>query len=274
MLAELLNKRSNLKKVQKSEKIEIQPRIFDIDSGAWISGNAQSEFSGDSLIILSFNIMKEAHSLGPRMEALLRIIRDYHPDIILFQENTRKHDKMFLADSFIQENYVISDFTGQENGFKVSVYSRYMVGEMTCLDCVGRPAILMSLPQASVGIICVHLTSGNNSSKRRKQFEYAYEQLACFDHGFVIGDCNARNDSEDTESINQRGFEDAALSLDVLDPTFPSHRPVMRLDRVAYRSDVWQPTSLHIIGQEVEYRISDWPYFISDHLGIVVTFQS
>ena len=60
--------------------------------------------------------------------------------------------QLFFYESIVE----ISDFTGQENGFKVSVYSRYMVGEMTCLDCVGRPAILMSLPQGSVGIICVH----------------------------------------------------------------------------------------------------------------------
>jgi len=74
----------------------------------------------------------------------------------------------------------VSDFSGQQHGFKVSLWSKVSPSKIKKINLRGRPAIigLYHINGSSFSVACVHLTSnavGDESSKRKDQLCEIYE---------------------------------------------------------------------------------------------------
>jgi len=217
-----------------------------------------------SLVVLTFNIMKEQDLLQRRMEALLAIIEKYNPDFVALQENTHAHNAFFLQSLFVRKHYYISDFSGQTHGFKTSLWSKLPPTKLTKLEPLGRPAIvgLYDIGGEKLSVGCVHLTSnaaGNCSDTRQKQIDITYqEQLKLSYNVITMGDFNAA--SRDTALVSQHGFVDAWLAV-------RGHSKY--LDKVAVHMPAWKVMSVEVIGEENISPPGEKKLLISDHVGLV-----
>lgn len=117
----------------------------------------------------------------------------------------------------------------------------------------------LTVRDLAVRIVGVHL--GLLRGNRRKQLDFITTQLAALDHRptVIAGDYNEWRD--------QRGFETLPdwLRLHSPGPTFPSGRPFLNLDRMAYSRDLDLLSSSVIAGPEA--------IMASDHRPIIGRFR-
>jgi len=283
-----------------------EPATLDVNILNWnkITQTWESHLSGQSsieqksedveeLILMSFNIMKETIHLEERMGALIDIIQVHFPHFIAFQENNNQHYQIFLNSSFIREHYYLSDFTGQNCGFKCTLWSRIYPLQLTKLEAHNRPFLIGVYPVNRIGNICVssvHLTSGNNASKRQQQIKYIYQELLSrSSHSFLMGDCNACQ-SEDDLSLQQQDFLDSWLSINnsngstrhtgndiyLNNEIKTQHMKWIkgcRLDRIMIHSDRMVVTTIEKIGTENIFKNRDKMLYISDHCGLLARIK-
>ncbi|KAL6077368.1 hypothetical protein QOT17_002247 [Balamuthia mandrillaris] len=199
--------------------------------------------------------MKESLDLSLRMNALLRLLEREQPHVIALQENMVGHYDLLKRSAFLRERgYFLSGLEGQEKGFKVSLLSRFPFASLRLVDACGRPALIGLVPFSSpppssssssqdityLTFASVHLTSGNNATKRAQQIRFLHDLLllrttslssfffrssASSSHAdddreegarrlaacFMMGDFNACQPSEDDASVASDGFRDLWL---------------------------------------------------------------
>ena len=128
---------------------------------------------------MTFNILCKTHDLEARMKGLTKLISDYEVDIVAIQENTDSHQQLLLKDPYIRKNFNVSDFTGQETGFKVSFLSRNPIMSLSIHSTLsnGRPALIAQFKHKDkiIKIACVHLVSGNLANARAMQLDFMYD---------------------------------------------------------------------------------------------------
>ena len=202
------------------------------------------------------------------MAALLALIEQKQPQVICLQENTATHMKILQSSAIIQDRYFCSSFAGQGPGFKVSVLSTFPMFFLL-LSLKGRPCVVgeaKSSGGGSVGIGCVHLTSGSNAGTRKEQLQRLYGKLEAVQAAVVAGDFNMRNVLEDA-ACNEDGFVDC-WKKHGRDPgiTRASKAGKFRLDRCVVRGMV-DCEGMEVVGKEVIPETNGLT--ISDHFGIL-----
>jgi len=232
------------------------------------------------------------------MSALGKIVREYDPDFIGFQEVTVEMLPMILNQKWAKD-YFVSDPEGKllEN------YGNIMLSKISFHECVvsklesrmGRKAMLGNfLVQHSQPIIIgtFHLESNKEDVPYRKNQIKVYCDLTgkC-PNVILVGDTNFSSDSE-ADSLGTR-FKDAWRELyqKTGEDTFNSgltfdtetndmakeeyklqkiETPkIMRIDRCFYTHDTIEPISMEILGKK-PYEDKEW---ISDHYGIAIRLR-
>eukprot|EP00927_Polykrikos_kofoidii_P074491 TRINITY_DN70493_c0_g1_i1.p1 TRINITY_DN70493_c0_g1~~TRINITY_DN70493_c0_g1_i1.p1 ORF type:complete len:309 (+),score=35.58 TRINITY_DN70493_c0_g1_i1:63-989(+) len=281
LVEQLALRKASLSKTTRQPVLPLKPEQFDPligDFGEWRTcddalGEEPNTYPAD-IRCLSFNIMKERDDLEARMAALLDLIERTDADVVCLQENTTHHNELLSSSPFVRSRYYRSTFSGQEHGFKVSLFSKLRSNNFVLYDLKGRPCITGyfrfcragGVEPALVAISSVHLTSGINPGIRREQLRLIYEYTAPCETSLVIGDFNTCVPAEDDASVEQDGFVDVWPSLySKGDPGYT--RLSHRLDRAALKSRRWTPHSMEIVGQGCVPAISD-------HFGIFLVLHS
>jgi len=252
------------------------------------------KFCKKDFTIISWNIWFGLRNRESRMDALGKVVRQFDPDIVAFQEVTSELLKMILAQKWIKE-YYISDCDGRT----LETYGNIIISKvrfhelfMSSLESrMGRKALLSTLlVKGSIPLTfgTFHLESHLEDAPLRASQLHAFKDLTSnCQNVILVGDTNFTSDTE-TETLGNR-FRDTWRELYQTNPTDAAKHPgltfdtatnemareerpdlkQLRLDRCFYTNETMAALEMKIIG-ETPYQGNEW---ISDHYGIMVKLQ-
>eukprot|EP00028_Trichosphaerium_sp_Am-I-7-wt_P009806 CAMPEP_0168529066 /NCGR_PEP_ID=MMETSP0405-20121227/13669_1 /TAXON_ID=498012 /ORGANISM="Trichosphaerium sp, Strain Am-I-7 wt" /LENGTH=215 /DNA_ID=CAMNT_0008552683 /DNA_START=72 /DNA_END=716 /DNA_ORIENTATION=- len=214
--------------------------------------------------------MKEQVDLVPRMDALVNELKKCEPDIVALQENKKTHNALLMEAPYIRERYYVSEFTGQQYGFKVSLLSRFPLSSLTLYNVLSRQALVGSLVinDQTFAFGSTHLTSGNNPSRRENQIEFLYDKMKSYENAMLVGDFNYCHSNDDTSDVHLRyDYEDC---WPIINNTEGFTRHNKRIDRMYLRSDIARPMRMKVVAKGTVQNAVQFKS-ISDHWGLCVT---
>jgi len=257
LLDEIAKKKNDLKKYKKLENLIINPLRYENNS--WKQVLFQKEnLKKKNLKIISFNIWSNKKYLKERMEWLIELLEEKNPDIINFQENTIEASKIFQKSIFVQKNFFLSTFEGQENGFKVSIFSKIPFCNLELRYCKNRPFLKGTFGNNELSISCVHLSAENQIDERKEELSQVYELHKEIENSIVLGDFNVHSDDE-LKFIMEYNYQD--LWNDDQSSTFRFSSK--KFDRVSYKLKNFGIKKIEIFGKEKKENL-----IISDHFGL------
>jgi len=276
-----------------NDSVRVSSNWFDTDTKSWHDIRKKDKENSEAMplpqkiAVLAFNIRKEKDNLAVRMQALLDLIEDTSPDIIMLQENTKAHHEYFLNSPFIQNSYYVSGFEGQSGpGFKVSIICRFPL-QFCLVHAFRRPCLLGRVlsENGEIGFASVHLTSGNNAGIRSRQIERIQNELSTCTEAIIAGDTNMSESMEDAKASRSNGYKDVWFTqIQTSDKskskslqngvTRPMHSTeYSRLDRIFHRGTNYSCNGVLVVGNDLIPGYEDIYLTISDHYGIFTTFS-
>lgn len=259
LLEQLKKKKENLSKVEEIKDLSVHQLRFD---KYWkVISDSKVDNNGPKILkVLQFNIWVDPENKKNRMLILCDLIEELSPDVFAVQENSVQSQDIFKSNSFLQQNYILSDFQGQEEGFKVSLFSKYPFMSLKLNKATVRPYLtgVISFKDLYISFNTCHLSPDNLYSEREKQLNIIYLKNSEFKNSLVLGDFNFHKEDEE-KVIYENGYKDVWREIK------GTYQSTMRwgpyqLDHVTIRSSDYQAKSIEIIGNEKNK-------VISDHLG-------
>jgi len=251
-------------------------------------------FRKKEFTIISWNIWFGLRNRETRMLELGKVVRQYDPDLIAFQEVTPELLKMLLSQKWLRE-YFITDNEGRTlDSYGNVIFSKVKFFELsiTALESrMGRKAILSTLLVTG----SIPITFGTfHLESHLEDVPYRASQLNAFrgltqhcPNVILVGDTNFTSDQElmtlgprfkDTwhelyQSNPMEAIKNPGLTFDTsandMARNERSDLKQLRLDRCLYTHETIQPVEMKILGQS-PYSPNEW---ISDHFGIMMKLR-
>jgi tyrosyl-DNA phosphodiesterase 2 len=258
--------------------------MFDAATNRWTDIDAAGAVDRDELTLVTFNIWFDAYFADARYLAIAELLSRDMPDVMVFQEVTPAALKVFLAQTWVREQYLRAAVTNADLGnYGMLMLSRLPINRVTHTRLPTRLARGFLEAEFTINgrpeVICsVHLESGKASSGLRgRQLRRIFRALSGADNAVVLGDFNMRDGENERISPpycdlwpalrpHDDGFtEDTSINLMRLDSK-NKHRQV-RFDRVLLKGPAWTARSIDLLGTEpISSRHPR--LFPSDHFGV------
>jgi endonuclease/exonuclease/phosphatase family metal-dependent hydrolase len=267
------------------------------DYNYWLTASTNTR----TLKVVTYNVWFDNFNAKFRWQGLADIVHAQDPDIICFQEVTRAFLEVLVAQSWVRDKYVSSDYAGNTfQSYGVVIISKYPCRkfELHPFPSTMARALLIGvfyINGEEVAVATSHLESLANGHFRRSQLIITAELLAQYPTALFMGDFNfdattSYNDPKQTylENNNLKYFMPEYtdtwqhLHPDLKGYTFDTDtnamisnygKEIARYDRIMVKSKKWTPQSIEIIGHQELTRIDNRPILPSDHYGLVATFQ-
>lgn len=267
----------------------LTPRRRDItvrafDSGRWSPIETDGRTGQTELTLTTFNVWNDAYFADERHSAIAELVAGLAPDIMVFQEVTRRARDILLRHPWVREHCFCAAATGGDVGdYGIVMLSRLPLREVTYTKLPSRMFRGFLQAEVATGVVrtavcSVHLDSGKSSAGlRARQLREVFGALDRADDAVVLGDFNMR-DAENPRIAapfadvwpqlrpREPGFtEDTSVNLMRLDSRNKQRH--VRFDRVLVKGPSWIPTGIDLIGTQpisgAEPRV-----FPSDHFGL------
>jgi len=303
---------------ERNMTLEKREAMYHYENNQWRvfhPENSAKKESGKGIFTfstISYNIWFEPFMDTERYKEILKICQQYSPNVICFQEVTKKFLELLEKEAWIKENYMISDLSNSMATFSdwygvlslVKKDNNVKIEGMKCYTLesgMGRRFLNfdLNINGIKISIGTVHLESLANSKLRALQLDYICSQILNHnDNAIVMGDfnfddkCNFNLDSskleneifKDNKCVSE--FEDvwAVLRPDEKGNTFDTDINAMingepermRYDRVILKSRDKRciATNIEIIGTKPFMNAeSNKQVFPSDHFGLYTVFN-
>jgi len=252
------------------------------------------KFYKKEFTIISWNIWFGLRNREGRMEALCKVVREYDPDFIAFQEVTPDLLKMILSERWLRQ-YFLTDFDGRTlDTYGNVIFSKVKFHEISVTQLesrMGRKAILSNfLVKGANPFIfgTFHLESHlEDGLIRARQLQTFRDLTQNCPNIVLVGDTNFTSDHE-AVTLGPR-FRDTWRELYQVTPSEEKKNPgltfdtsnnemakeerddlkQLRLDRCFYSGETIEPLEMKILGQEPYFK-NEW---ISDNYGIMVKLR-
>lgn len=267
----------------------LTPRRRDIavrafDSGRWSPIERGGRTDPTELTLTTFNVWNDAYFADERHGAIAGLVARLAPDIMVFQEVTRRAHDVLLSHPWVREHCFCAAATGGDVGdYGIVMLSRLPLREVTYTKLPSR--MFRGFLQAEVGteglrttVCSVHLDSGKSSAGlRARQLREVFGAVERAGDAVVLGDFNMRaaenpriaapfTDVWPLLRPHEPGYtEDTSVNLMRLDSR-NKHRHV-RFDRVLVKGSSWIPADIDLIGTQ-PISPSQPRVFPSDHFGL------
>ena len=277
---------------------------FDRQQNIWVTQEKdliQKNIKIESFNLLTYNVWFDNYNWENRLDALLKIIEEYSPDIICLQEVTQKFIDFLMKSEFIKNTYflylvpfdihnwydvsILSKFSGV---CKVSPFFSYMERKLLFLEIIAE--------NITIKVGCVHLESLDSEEIRKVQLINSYgildKNIEKNYLNILAGDFNFQE--KETFNILSSGYTDVGFEEIKLNEGIPKEKnnfdydiskyctmkgtkrfPPWRPDRVTYKSNASFSIKYEVIGSN-EIKITDTKNPIntpSDHLGLYLKFS-
>lgn len=264
---------------------------YHADLRQWLSyggGVAQSS-TLERLTIATFNVWFAPTFFSERCQALLALLAQHTPDIIVLQEVTPAFLQHILSAPWVQAHYNISDINGDSvDPYGVLILSRIPIADWQFLPlptAMGRQLVIARarLNHTSTTFAGVHLESLRYAAPTRtKQLTRIFAQLAPEQHVALLGDFNFCASWDENQQLDS-AYHDLWPLLHPEQPGYThSTKPItlpinssdtttlVRFDRVLLRSQTpgWRAEAIELIGTAPIGNTAT-PIFPSDHFGLV-----
>lgn len=238
--------------------------------------------------LITWNIWFGEHKRNARRKALLALLAERDPDVIVLQEVTEGQLDAIVAAPWVRERYQVSDFEGDTLGrYGVLLLSRIPISKLGMLELpseMGRKLLVAEL-SCGLTVATVHLESTPFcSSRRAKQLSLIQPYLAQTSPNVLLaGDMNfapdddAENDALDPSFLdvwpllrgNEPGYT-VDSKINMMRYVMHGEHSQKRIDRCFLRSSEFSARSIRLLGTSpIDADLS----FISDHFGLEVELE-
>ncbi|KAG2387435.1 hypothetical protein C9374_001767 [Naegleria lovaniensis] len=256
----------------------------------------QSNNNVQELKIVTYNVWFDLLEREARMLEIVQICQNANADIICLQEVTRGSLEILTKQSWIRNNFYISDSL-ENGGTTVSPYG-VMIFVKKNLPVVKlflnelptrmfRSALSLEL-KVNDQILCfstIHLESLDSQSLRAQQMYLISTFLKLYDTGFLCGDFNfdsEENYHKDTTPLENENLEnfypdfmdiwkELKYPLQDMGKTFLGDQS--RLDRMLLKSSIFEPVEITMLGTKPFKEAHGKPIYPSDHFGLLTTLR-
>ena len=245
-----------------------------------------------SLKVVSYNIHKGLNlsGLSKSIETIKKLLIELQPDIVMLQEviGAHKSDKFkinnwpnqaqfeFLADEFWPHYAYGQNAVYTQGNHGNCILSKYPISKWKNIDIStnkyekrGLLHVTINLPDKnkSVELLSTHLNLLQGSRKKQTLKIIDYIETNIDKHSSLVF-CGDFNDWKNkvTSTLNER-LELKEINLELhgrLLKTYPSHFPILKLDRIYYKN--LKPISTKLDSSNLDLRLSD-------HLPILGQFE-
>lgn len=234
-----------------------------------------SEAQNISLRVISMNMYEGGKAANYNAEAFCDFIRQYDPDVVVFQEmdnyTTRNDNKDLLSEMAISLGmfpYFGKSFTYQSGDFGNAILSKYPfynaktitskpTGANEMRSCSWVDVVLPNKRKVRVGV--THLDVASDEQIRVSMLATINSNILKDNNlpTLLIGDFNARPDSE---TINYAKFKWQDIGADTGN-TISSSNPTQRIDYVMGHPKTWIKNKYQIV---CEPGLSDHCFIVAD----------
>ena len=259
-------------------------RRFDQTTGAWVDAGDARTTDRDELTVATFNIWFDDYHAEQRYRAIADLLCARKPDVIVLQEVTEAALELFLAQTWIRDEYLsVAAVDGHHGNYGMLTLSRVPIVRATHCQLPTRQTrgfleAELAIDGAQQIVCCVHLDSGKSSARLRGwQLRRIFRALRSAENAVVLGDFNMR-DTENGRIVapfcdvwpalrpDEAGYtENTSINLMRFDARKKKRH--VRFDRVLIKGSRWRAASIELLGTEP---ISpELPrVFPSDHFGV------
>jgi tyrosyl-DNA phosphodiesterase 2 len=257
-------------------------RRFDPKCGDWTATEAAGDVDRDELTVATFNIWFDSYHADQRYQAIANLLRERSPDVVVLQEVTPQALDVFLAQSWIREEFVCAEAVG-DGVYGLAMLSRVPLSAATYTQLPTRQSrgflhADLSLAGGALTVCCLHLDSGKSSARLRSwQLRWIFRSVRRSADAVLLGDFNMR-DSENHRigepyrdvwpalRPDDPGFtEDTSINLMRLDAR--NKKRHVRFDRALLKGEQWCATEIELVGTE-PISAALPRVFPSDHFGV------
>jgi len=223
-------------------------------NGKWIHKPAENcpvIKSGEELRILTYNVWFDQLYEEERRDAIFHEIQSLSPHIVCLQEVLPEFIKALIQQTWAQENYYLSDATGDfVSPYGCCILSRMDVTNFSAWllpTMMGRSCLIAEFQIDNNSFLCatVHLESLDSRNLRQKQLEVISSILKDSHTALLMGDFNMDSDINYSQ-LERRRSQAADLEKDPRDIDYPQLRPgeILENDAVVKHfsnyEDVWK----------------------------------
>lgn len=233
-----------------------------------------------------------------RFKKEIEILKEQRPDVFCLQEVTTKFLELLLAESWMREQYCVSDKPGFGYGrYGLLICTRLKFLSLTRCTLPSQQSRYVLVAKLRCGednlwVSTSHLESKpQNTIVRIEQMKLIFNEfITDCDQVLFMGDFNCDDQKANTENRNipdaftdcwcavHAPTEDKQLNRGTKGGTGTSARQAQRLDRILIKSTTWRPTKFGFLGDEAFHYVSDGgggqkPVYPSDHKGIVTIVE-
>jgi tyrosyl-DNA phosphodiesterase 2 len=264
----------------------LAPTEYFIPTAQWqpLSGNPIDYSKETELSLATYNVWFGETYFEERAQALLGILCRQRPHIIGLQEVTPLFLKLLLDQTWVQDEYWVSDCTG----VTVDRYGVLMLGRLPVRDLMlyelpslmGRMLLAgtFTINNEDISVGTVHLESLDETFRRKMQLQIIFDVLEKTEQSVLMGDFNFDGEHSDENAVIPESYQDVWSSLYPDDAGYTKDSRIntmrwhssgradkVRYDRLIVRSDNWQPKAISRLGMEPIL-----PHvFPSDHFGLL-----
>lgn len=266
---------------------------YDEVAGQWkyISPSTQGA-ERDTLTFATFNIWFGDYYAEERHTAIANLLKYHQPDFIALQEVTPEALQVFLRQSWIQEDYLITDIDGSTLGeYGVVILSRLPLKSIMLTELPSFMDRYLLLVETTVNDLpfcvgTVHLESLKSSSEMRGlQLQTIFEVLENVENVVLMGDFNfcaswhKENDRLDLSYYDlwallhpdQSGYTEDT-SINRMRYLVKGKHKQVRFDRILLKSATeaggWKASTIELLGTE-PITPEEPDVFPSDHFGLL-----
>jgi tyrosyl-DNA phosphodiesterase 2 len=240
-----------------------------------------------TLTFVTYNVLEHTEQLDKRGPPLLKIIGDADADVIALQEISPEFLRQLIACEWSAKYKGLTESGEPVAHEELCILSKFPVVDIEYLSLPGRlhrGALIAKIaaPGRTLAVATVHLESFlEDGPMRAEQLDLIFPKLKNSDDAVLLGDFNFGDGEEPDSSHLAKNFVDLWPALYPTQPgytwnievsnmalrsSFPTEKS-RRLDRILWRSGLYQPESATILGdQPVEKGKPE--LFPSDHFGL------
>eukprot|EP01095_Lingulamoeba_sp_RSL-Kostka_P001750 TRINITY_DN1254_c0_g1_i1.p1 TRINITY_DN1254_c0_g1~~TRINITY_DN1254_c0_g1_i1.p1 ORF type:complete len:325 (+),score=79.61 TRINITY_DN1254_c0_g1_i1:92-1066(+) len=260
--------------------------------------NQRRLYDGQDLKIIQYNIWFGKLKLKERMLSIGSIIEEMDPDIVCFEEVKIANLEVLLSIKFFQENYYITDISGNTLGsYGVIHLTKYPYKSLhlnVLVTKLGRNVLIGEIPvynkddNSEMGLMSVsnsHLESfPQDVDYRRLQMIRIFSLTSDFPYSIFCADFNFSEEGEDglyppqyIDSWDYLHKNEPGYTIDTTTNPLIKNKPncQKRIDRILFKSpnDNWLPKEVKILGtQPISEELED--VFPSDHFGVYALYST
>jgi len=244
----------------------------------------------EKLITLTYNVWFETGvAFDTRCSALFDIMKQTKADIICLQEVIPRFVQKLVKETWLQDNYYISDCDGSTVGsYGVMILSKIPVNQFVeyQLNSEMERSLLTAeliINSQNIKVATVHLESLDFSAPLRKeQLQKIFPLLKDVTTSLFMGDFNfcsswkkeQENLDPEYQDIWDVIYPSGPLGA-TIGPNYPSPKyPPARFDRILIRSlnQSWKCQEVQLLGDKKVGIENNRDIFPSDHLGLLGIF--